>query len=64
MLLLMAAVLLSFVLMSQKSLYKLSGAASHQPCNTEQLILGRLTISAAMFIYTQQFWTSCVVMHH
>lgn len=55
MLLLMAAVLLSFVLMSQKCLYKLSGAASHQACNTEQLILGRLTISAAMFIYTQQF---------
>lgn len=64
MLLLMAAVLLSFVLMSQKSLYKLSGADSHQACNTEQLILGRLTISAAVFIYTQQFWTSCVAMHH
>lgn len=50
--------------MSQKSLYKLSGAASQQAYNTEQLILGRLTISTAMFIYTQQFWTSCVVMHH
>lgn len=60
----MAAVLLFVALMSLKSLYKLSGATSQQACNTEQLILGCLTISAAMFIYTQQFWASCVVMHH
>lgn len=60
----MAAVLLSVAQMSQKSLYKLSGATSQQACDTEQQILGCLTISAAMFVYTQQFWTSCVVMHH